>query len=62
MKVEIVSFTEGDKTVYQVKANGIVLASSFDEKVAHERAYYVKQGAEAMLKFINTQVSVKGDF
>jgi uncharacterized protein (DUF427 family) len=61
MNIEIVKIEEAGKTLYQVKANGIVLASSFDEKVITERAYYVRLGAEAMLKHININLSVKSD-
>lgn len=58
MKITIEKIEESGKILYQVKANGIVLASSFDEKVISERAYYIKLGADSMLKHINNNVTV----
>lgn len=54
--------TDDNRIVYRVMVNGWVAASSFDKDEAFERAYYIKLGAENMLKFINTKVTVTGEF
>jgi uncharacterized protein (DUF427 family) len=59
MIIEIVEQTDPSRTLYQCKVNGIVIASSFDKKTLEERVYYIKLGADAMLKHINNNISVK---